>query len=52
VEELCKLINIGERIEKNLNEIGVFMKEDLAEMGALEAWSRIRANYPSKDICV
>jgi DNA transformation protein len=50
--QLLELINIGTRTEKHLNEIGVHTPEDLKKMGSVEAWRRIRAQYPTKDCCL
>ena len=44
--------NIGATIEKYLNEIGIFTLADLAEMTSVEAFKRIRENYPGKTIPV
>jgi TfoX-like protein len=52
VVSLRKLPNIGVKIEKHLNEVGIFTKGDLAKVGPVEAWHKIRGNYPNKDICI
>ncbi len=44
--------NIGVTIEKYLNEIGIFTLADLAEITSVEAFKRIRKNYPEKTIPV
>ena len=44
--------NIGATIEKYLNEIGIFTLADLAEVTSVEAFKRIRKNYPEKTIPV
>ncbi|WP_278625749.1 TfoX/Sxy family protein [Parabacteroides gordonii] len=44
--------NIGATIEKYLNEIGIFTLADLAEITPVEAFKRIRKNYPKKTIPV
>ncbi len=49
---LISLQNIGKKTEKHLNEIGVYSLEDLEKLGALNAWKKIRSNYPNKDVCV
>lgn len=51
-KDLSKAKNIGATIEKRLNEIGVFSLADLAEMTSVEAFKRIRDNYPDKTIPV
>lgn len=40
--------NIGTTIEKYLNEIGIFSLADLAEITSVEAFKKIRKNYPGK----
>lgn len=50
--DLRKAKNIGATIEKCLNEIGIFTLADLAEMTSVEAFKRIRENYPGKTIPV
>ena len=50
--DLRKDKNIGATIEKCLNEIGIFTLADLAEMTSVEAFKRIRENYPGKTIPV
>lgn len=40
--------NIGATIEKHLNEVGIFTLADLAEITSVEAFQRIRKNYPGK----
>ncbi len=40
--DLSKLPNVGNVLEKNLNEIGVYTPEELIEMGSKEAFLRIR----------
>ena len=40
--ELSKLPNIGEFIEKQLNEVGITTYKELKEAGAKEAWLRIK----------
>lgn len=36
--ELAKLLNIGETVEKQLNEVGINTYEELKKMGSREAW--------------
>ena len=50
--DLRKAKNIGATIEKCLNEIGIFTLADLAEMTSVEAFKRIRENYPGNTIPV
>lgn len=50
--DLAKAKNIGKTIEKRLNEIGVFSLADLAEITSIEAFKRIRNNYPGRTIPV
>ena len=39
--ELTSLPNIGEKLEKQLNNIGITTIEQLKEIGSKEAWRRI-----------
>ncbi|MDU5105712.1 TfoX/Sxy family protein [Clostridium sp.] len=41
--ELSKLPNIGEFVEKQLNEVGISTYEELKEAGAKDAWLRIKS---------
>lgn len=41
--ELSKLNNIGERVEEQLNQVGIYTLEDLQLIGAKEAWLRIQS---------
>ncbi|MEO1050372.1 MAG: TfoX/Sxy family protein [Bacteroidota bacterium] len=50
--KLSKLKNIGKTIEKRLNEIGVYSKEDLETIGPVKAYRLIKENYPDKTIPV
>lgn len=49
---LSDLKNIGPTIEKRLNEIGVYNRQDLKRVGAAGAYRKIRAKYPNKTIPV
>lgn len=40
--ELSKLPNIGEVVEKQLNEVGIETAEQLMKLGSKEAWLRIK----------
>ncbi|MGN1370810.1 MAG: TfoX/Sxy family protein [Candidatus Coprovivens sp.] len=40
--ELCKLPNIGEKLEKQLNEVSIKNYDDLVGIGSKEAWLKIK----------
>lgn len=40
--ELSKLPNIGIEVEKQLNQVGIYTKDELEEIGSQEAWLRIQ----------
>ena len=40
--ELSKLPNIGNTVEAQLNQVGIFTEEDLKRFGAEQAWLRIQ----------
>ncbi len=40
---LSKLPNIGEKVEEQLNEVGIFDYETLCKVGAQEAWLKIQS---------
>lgn len=40
--ELIKLPNIGDKVEKQLIEVGIETVEQLEEVGSKEAWLRIK----------
>ena len=44
--------NIGATIEKRLNEIGVNTIDDLAKVGAANAYIKIKEKYPDKTLSV
>lgn len=44
---LTKLVNIGEKLEKQLFDVGITTEEDLKRAGSREAWTRIRLRDPS-----
>jgi TfoX C-terminal domain. len=50
--ELSGLKNIGPTIEKRLNEVGVYTKQDLDQVGAVAAYQKIKAKHPGKIIPV
>lgn len=41
--ELSKLPNIGQAVEKQLNDVGITTYEELKSIGSKEAWLRIKA---------
>jgi DNA transformation protein len=43
---LSELRNIGTTVERRLNEIGVFTRDDLARIGPSVAYRRMKDNYP------
>lgn len=45
--ELSKLPNIGEFVEKQLNDVGINTYEQLKKAGSMEAWLKIKAVDPS-----
>lgn len=45
--ELSKVVNIGEKLEEQLKEVGIGSIEELRKIGSREAWLRIRAMDPS-----
>ena len=45
--ELSKLPNIGEFVEKQLNDVGINTYEQLKKAGSMEAWLRIKDVDPS-----
>jgi DNA transformation protein len=46
--ELSGLKNIGPTIEKKLNEVGIYTRQDREQVGAIETYRRIKAKYLSK----
>lgn len=50
--DLRQAKNIGATIEKCLNEIDVFTLADLEKMTSVEAFKKIRGNYPDKTVPV
>lgn len=51
-KKLSDLKNIGKTIEKRLHEIGVETEADLAAIGPIAAYQKIKQNYPNKTIPV
>ena len=47
MEKLSGLPNIGEDTEKQLNEVGIYTKDDLENIGATEAWLKLQEIDPS-----
>lgn len=47
---LSTLKNIGKTIEKRLNEVGIFTKEDLETVGPVEAWQRLQIQQAPKTL--
>ena len=45
--ELSKVVNIGEKLEEQLEEVGICNIEELKKTGSREAWLRIKAMDPS-----
>lgn len=43
MEKLSKLINVGEKLEGQLNEVGIETCEELKQMGSKKAWLSIKA---------
>ncbi|MCF0148555.1 MAG: TfoX/Sxy family protein [Clostridium sp.] len=43
MRELSKIINIGDFVEKQLNEVGISTYEELKEAGAKDVWLRIKS---------
>ena len=41
--ELCKLPNIGDKLEAQLNEVGIKTVEQLKESGSRQAWLNIKS---------
>lgn len=41
--ELMKLPNIGEEVERQLNEVGITTEEELKNIGAENAWLKIQS---------
>lgn len=42
VEKLSDLVNIGQELESQLNEVGIYTRDDLERYGAKEAWLKIQ----------
>lgn len=46
-KRLSELRNIGVTVEQRLNEIGVFVREDLDRIGPVAAYAAIKRKYPN-----
>lgn len=46
------LKNIGKSIEQKLNEIGIYNREDLEQVGAVRAWQYLQQTCPEQTIPV
>lgn len=44
--ELSRLPNIGKQTERWLNEAGIYTESQLRQLGAVEAWTRIKVQRP------
>ncbi len=50
--ELSRLKNIGPTIERRLNEVGIYAKQQLVEVGAVKAYQMICRKYPNQTLPV
>lgn len=50
--QLTDLKNIGTKIAKRLNEIGVSSENSLRKIGAIEAHRRLKEKYPNETLPV
>ena len=50
--ELTELKNIGEKIAKRLNEVGIRSEKDLRSKGPVKAHEMIRKKYPNETLPV
>lgn len=41
--ELSKLLNIGKKVEEQLNQVGIETAEQLKRIGSKQAWLKIKA---------
>jgi DNA transformation protein len=46
--EPAQLKNLGPKTRQWLNEVGIYTLDDLRQVGALEAWRRIKRLYPTR----
>lgn len=49
---LKQLKNIGKTVEQRLNEIGIYCEKDLARVGPIEAYRRVKSRYPNSTMPV
>ncbi len=45
--ELSNLLNIGEKVEKQLNQVGITTYDQLTQIGSKHAWLKIKMIDPS-----
>ncbi len=50
--KLTELKNIGKKIAGRLNEVGIFSEDELHIIGAVEAHSMIKKQYPNETLAV
>ncbi len=48
--ELSQLKGLGSKSESELNEIGIFTRDDLEEAGAVQAFLALRASSPNTSL--
>jgi len=48
VRRLSNLVNIGTLTEQLLNEANIYTPRELEEVGAAEAWRRIKSKHPER----
>ncbi len=48
--EVTKMLNIGKELQKKLNTVGIQDAEELASLGAKEAYRRMKVPYP--EVCL
>jgi len=47
MENLSSLPNIGKKLQRQLNEAGIFTVSELLNLGSKQAWLKIKLNDPS-----
>ena len=50
--KLIDLKNIGKKIARRLNEVGIFSEDELRVVGPVEAHKMIKENYPDETLPV
>ena len=50
--DLTELKNIGKKIAKRLNEVGIITENELRKVGAVEAHKKIKEKYPDETLPV